>query len=349
MQIEVIRDTGGKQIFTFDNDKVISVGRMSNSDIRLVGEGVSREHVQIYYKNDKVYLLDRESTNGVFINNERVPPGKEVEFTTYFQVKIGKAFFLSLLDHEATEVRKIETPSKAELSERNINSFRQYKEKTRPKRAPVRIETKKTKEAKNSSLSIYAVLGVLVLGGAVWFQMNREPSQNTEMQADAPVVVKRKGVDETVKSFLTQEDKTKLDPLIKGTKCQSETEKQFCATFSRELSPGEGVLVSENSVFIFVNFAQNIKSYQKYLSKNQSEDSLLYLEALNEMRLLLAQQARLKHLVVVNIKNDIAFEFVHFPNVGSINIFASKSLLEDVFSRGIRAPLAELKRSYPVR
>lgn len=173
MQIEVTRETGEKQIFLFDNDKIINVGRMSNSDIRLIGEGVSREHLQIYAKEDKVYLLDKESTNGVFVNDERIPSGVEVEFATFFQVKIGKGFYLSLIDHEPPAVKHtVKAPEvvKLELVEMGTRSLREYKRKTKPKRVYVKAQPKK--EA-SSGLALYILLGAIILGAGIWFYKNK--------------------------------------------------------------------------------------------------------------------------------------------------------------------------------
>jgi two-component system, cell cycle response regulator len=48
------------------------VGRGREADIRMQGDGISRKHVRLRVTGDKVFLEDLGSTNGTFVNGERV-------------------------------------------------------------------------------------------------------------------------------------------------------------------------------------------------------------------------------------------------------------------------------------
>src|SRR5690349_25175083 len=53
-------------------NKEIVVGRSSDLDMVLVEEMVSRKHARIAYENDAVVIEDLGSTNGTFVNGEKI-------------------------------------------------------------------------------------------------------------------------------------------------------------------------------------------------------------------------------------------------------------------------------------
>lgn len=50
----------------------LTIGRSENCDIYLPFSRVSRNHAKIFEKNDKFYVEDANSSNGVYINDKRV-------------------------------------------------------------------------------------------------------------------------------------------------------------------------------------------------------------------------------------------------------------------------------------
>ncbi len=59
-----------ERVFPFQ-DKIL-IGRGPNNDILLDATGVSRVHASIEQQKDRYYLIDENSTNGTFIENQRV-------------------------------------------------------------------------------------------------------------------------------------------------------------------------------------------------------------------------------------------------------------------------------------
>lgn len=76
-----------------DSEKLV-IGRDSRCDMRLTGASVSRQHAIILWLKDRARVVDLGSTNGTFVNDERVESGElgdsafirvgeyEIEFTT---------------------------------------------------------------------------------------------------------------------------------------------------------------------------------------------------------------------------------------------------------------------------
>lgn len=79
---------------SFQKDEII-VGRGKDCDLRIVAEGISRQHLKITREGDKLMIEDLGSSNGTFINEERI---QKVEFTTFFPAILGYGVTLVLLD-----------------------------------------------------------------------------------------------------------------------------------------------------------------------------------------------------------------------------------------------------------
>lgn len=58
--------------FPLEEDREVVIGRSTDLDMVLVDEMVSRRHAKLVLRKDKVELADLGSTNGVFVNGERV-------------------------------------------------------------------------------------------------------------------------------------------------------------------------------------------------------------------------------------------------------------------------------------
>ncbi len=72
---------------------VMTIGRSSESDVRIADMSVSRKHLEIIRRRDKYFIRDLESKNGTFVNDERVKPGRELEVEQGLPIAIGKTLF----------------------------------------------------------------------------------------------------------------------------------------------------------------------------------------------------------------------------------------------------------------
>jgi pSer/pThr/pTyr-binding forkhead associated (FHA) protein len=64
----------GSQQIVLEEGK-ITFGRGSDADYRFNDNGLSRLHASIHREGDNVWILDENSTNGTFVNGEKVRPG----------------------------------------------------------------------------------------------------------------------------------------------------------------------------------------------------------------------------------------------------------------------------------
>ena len=70
---------------------IITLGRKAENTIVLTEPFVSGNHARIYAKNNNLYVEDLNSTNGVYVNNERIEA--KYKLIADDEVKIGSANF----------------------------------------------------------------------------------------------------------------------------------------------------------------------------------------------------------------------------------------------------------------
>ena len=59
------------EMYKIEGDKTI-IGRGQKAQVRLLDDGISREHAQVVVEGNKIFLEDLGSTNGTFCNGLKV-------------------------------------------------------------------------------------------------------------------------------------------------------------------------------------------------------------------------------------------------------------------------------------
>ena len=86
-----IRDEGAEKVRTFDLDeKAVFIGRSKSNNFQVKDFTVSRKHLKIQPEG-KIFLIeDLSSTNGTYVNDDRIEPGQAVPVDENDTVTIGK-------------------------------------------------------------------------------------------------------------------------------------------------------------------------------------------------------------------------------------------------------------------
>lgn len=92
--------------FAFDGEK-ISFGRGSEADLRFDDKGLSRLHATIHREDDQIWIVDENSTNGSFVNGERVSPHGTILYDGDI-IKIGNFTKIKVSISEEAEEKKAE-------------------------------------------------------------------------------------------------------------------------------------------------------------------------------------------------------------------------------------------------
>lgn len=196
------------------------LGSGADCDIVVAASGVSRHHLTVSVVDDQYFVTDMGSTNGTFINDDRLVPGQKAEFTSFFPVKLGGLVTLALLsDDEVTEssfefakaVPRSEStqPGMTHASGKTSTStkitpppsgqaaaLREHRTSTsikRPAKTPAKKPPGKDQDAALMQRTKMLALGIAVLGSAAFFYFQEDEVVPTEgpqevTQVVAPVV-----------------------------------------------------------------------------------------------------------------------------------------------------------------
>ena len=68
----------------------VTVGRSPNSDVMIPHESISRTHCRVEIENGVFHITDLGSSNGTFIDGQRIRPEKRTTFFPTSQITLGK-------------------------------------------------------------------------------------------------------------------------------------------------------------------------------------------------------------------------------------------------------------------
>src|SRR6266481_4238396 len=110
----VVTDALGRRIVNIDKP-LFTIGRRSETDLRLPGADISRVHAEITFENAICIIRDKQSRFGTFVNGERV---NEKVLAHGDQVRLGQAGdteIVFFIEDEAPSVEKSAVSAATEL------------------------------------------------------------------------------------------------------------------------------------------------------------------------------------------------------------------------------------------
>ncbi|QQR91698.1 MAG: diguanylate cyclase [Myxococcales bacterium] len=95
--LTVISGPNVGRMYRIDIEKRYVLGRSSKADIRLDGEGVSRQHCRVQLEKDKLQIIDLQSRNGVYFQGNRVD---QLEINEGEKIALGSDTVLRFAYHD---------------------------------------------------------------------------------------------------------------------------------------------------------------------------------------------------------------------------------------------------------
>ncbi len=98
------------------------IGRNEKCDLQIPILTVSRQHCQIDFSNDMLILKDFESSNGTYVNNEKI---RETKLEAGDRIVVGPVVFTVQIDGQPAEITPVKTKGEqlAETSAENIEDM----------------------------------------------------------------------------------------------------------------------------------------------------------------------------------------------------------------------------------
>jgi pSer/pThr/pTyr-binding forkhead associated (FHA) protein len=335
MRLEVLIENEDPVVYPLGNQK-ITIGSSDNCEIVLSTEGVSRKHLSITSEGDNFFVVDLGSSNGSFINEERLIPGKRAEFTSFFPVRLGQNVLLSLLsDEEAESEGLLEVPlsfkekpveAQADVARDqtriiNLNDLsKQTTEKLISTRNEKRVELKaKSPKAapqkKRSKFFSYLAFLILIGGAAYNFYKlkdnridtqglgkisNPSPSKNDPIKTqDIPQNELKVNSDLVPEEDLVK--RTSYESLINDIKCTTDEEKFLCLYFPGSTERPFGVIQVGLTFNILADGSVFIDHAKKVVKKPTDENP----EVLEEYQKLVYETAAYIYLLRATAANPL--------------------------------------------
>ena len=101
--------TGGE--FSICEGQKLSIGRDISSDVAIVDSKVSRNHASITARGGKLFIEYHNSTNGTYVNGEKLSPSTETELRLGSKFSVGDSVIL-VGNEEAPDDNAIEVSFK---------------------------------------------------------------------------------------------------------------------------------------------------------------------------------------------------------------------------------------------
>ena len=337
--MKLIFHLGNGKVETFSVKKnSVSIGRGTTCDVVLPYEGFSRQHAQIDVIDGEIYVTDLGSTNGVFIEGQRIPASTKTLTQSFFNLQIGPAQQVEIMDDEhrpvATSGAVIPNPKREVKLQRADQT-----KTTQMDSAQLKRTTKKKVAAKSNKPAIILLLIFLVAAAAYYFMTTEEevaPVTEVVTEVAAPVVP----VLET--EFLSQNI---IDSLYKDRSCAAD-KASWCELARLVETNFEGVVIEGKSLVVYLNMGSykdemHAEAFNRLDEKERLE--ILALRRVLNTNLLrdFVRQKNLDNVQVIAgaISDDqyrafAAFKFKLDLNLQKIEKFSLYNLFESVLNEG---------------
>ena len=85
LKVKVVKGNTSKKEYYFDNS--FSIGRSESCSVQIKEGIVSRFHVEVCYENNKWKIIDKQSSNGTFLNGDKID---KIEIKNSTSIELGK-------------------------------------------------------------------------------------------------------------------------------------------------------------------------------------------------------------------------------------------------------------------
>lgn len=341
-----IEADGEEQFYSFENKKIVTIGRAPECDVQLLVEGVSRDHLLIMETDHGDFkFIDLGSTNGTYVNGQLIEKDVETDFNSFFPIKLGSQVYVYLIDEVSAGAVKEEVKQNNEEKKKSLIDFpidssetseeasgiespEDLKEKKRkqlqdriyvPKSKPVVTDHETTRVIKRPSIAVASASAkkreknspnkfTMLLGLLAGIGLAYYFSPEEPAPKKAPVTAKAPIAPK--KKVIPKTHAEKMMGLASLDKCLGETESALCGELkkTRDLKHKEGFLKFASKLYLVVRMDGVSEGYSNYKLSRIEEAELLKAMALNLGRQFSESKIRGSNLVFErpDLNSDLA-------------------------------------------
>jgi pSer/pThr/pTyr-binding forkhead associated (FHA) protein len=276
MRLEVQIDDSDPIIYVL-NKPEIYVGSSGNSDIVISTLEVSRKHLKIIVADNKCFVIDQGSTNGSYMNESRLVPGRRTEFTTFESLRLGDRVYLTLLDSKQagtlnnknidavpevrTAITRIDSDKTRIISLKELHTAKTKKlSKKRMEIANRKKAESKRVRAEKDALKRVLALACMWIGIGFGFNLVWQSLPDVVKKTYAPPQKFAKEIlleDEELQNFrIPQHERLTRDQVVSyldKLKCVTEDEVFFCDKNVSLKEGKSGAIEAEGQIILFIS------------------------------------------------------------------------------------------------
>lgn len=323
------------------NKSTCVIGRSPKSDCQIDMECFSRSHIEIEWNGKDFFITDLNSTNGVYINSERIPVATKTLFKNFFPLEVGGAVSISIFSDEVQpeEAEKSENPTIRNTNSSNTTTSIRMSSGTK-------YDPRKKKSLEKESQSkIYVLVPIVIAVAAFYFYdsyTDKGPAVNTvAVSKEISTVPTLSKTDSELKSLISSDKCAELNEL-----CQS----------LKLTHPQEKLTITENEIILYVNYPAVLVEMNSAFLPNESMEKqaeyVLATYAYNPAVVSEALARNISHVVVAGIDpldDLVRIKFSVVLNVKDAPKFSSEdhlSFFSNIFHGGIYRPYRKFLRPY---
>ena len=294
MRLEVLADNKVAVIYVLNRPEIY-IGSHENNDIVIPLSEISKKHLKLLITDDgKCFAIDQGSTNGSFINDERLVPGKREDFPILTSMRLGDKVLLTLLDkdngnlpvlplrEQFVEENKVRLADEDKTRVISLKTLQKTKtEKVKKKRLKkLEKELKKKKESRKDKATINrAVITALVIMGLGWGAMkfvahNRKKNRTTIIakikETQIMIDDSLESVEDNVADILIpQQELIPIADIARHTEdisCSLPDEAFFCKRMPRGSKNKNGAINLNGQIVIYLEQKEWIAKAQSLVS-----------------------------------------------------------------------------------
>jgi pSer/pThr/pTyr-binding forkhead associated (FHA) protein len=269
------------------------LGRSPKADFQIDLGCFSRNHLAIELIDNEIMITDLNSTNGVYVNGDKIPQAVPVIFQNFFPIEIGGEVSIYVFSSETSQAQPIEA------SRQTYESSEQTRTIFRPRAAVVArasVNKKVTTEKKKNTK--YFFISFIMLGALYYFyQIQGENVQSTPEQTVAESAGPSKSFEPNLEL-----NSNELKQLMNSNECLKMGD--FCVTLKLTHSQ-EMVSFSSDRLLLYVNYPLHVVELSSAFLEAQQDASraeyVLASFAFHPKVIQEAEKRNIKYVVVIGM------------------------------------------------